>query len=259
MMNRVCSVDMITLFACEKKTMLTQVHASWTFRSSWVLLNPLSILSGGSIQIENRSPHRWWGRHSAQLGDLSLQRRQNHQWRRWRMGRPLQQWQMSRRLWRCQTYDWTGTGPWCKQNSVLCIVPVESSFFAWQLDDTAANDLELHCKSGTWASLYGASNVATSVIQKCPEGQVICGLRTNVLSLQGVGYVGDLDDLALTTLMLRCCNGISSECIFGAFILYIMILFSKPFQFATQLFCQALPTRSQLKMPLLQARRGQEG
>ncbi|CAG7826413.1 unnamed protein product [Allacma fusca] len=74
------------------------------------------------------------------------------------------------------------------------------NFQGWYVDDTAANNLLLHCTNGRYIVGDGESRGLWTGIQKCPRGLVICGIQTQVEE------PSKFDDTALNNVMMGCCE-----------------------------------------------------
>lgn len=69
-------------------------------------------------------------------------------------------------------------------------------------DDTAANNVNLVAKNGTWTTLAAATSFGSwQPVRSCAAGQAICGVSTRIEGSQGI-----FDDSALNGIAFACCN-----------------------------------------------------
>jgi hypothetical protein len=68
-------------------------------------------------------------------------------------------------------------------------------------DDSAANDVRMHCSIGGWQYGGGMGWGGWGTAKSCPSGSAICAIRTQVEGKRGSG-----DDSALNSVQVKCCN-----------------------------------------------------
>ena len=71
-------------------------------------------------------------------------------------------------------------------------------------DDQVMNGFQMYCSStNSWSQLPQGGALNQEDVQEisCPDGQAVCGLKTNIDLTSGEG-----DDTGLNNVWLRCCS-----------------------------------------------------